>query len=117
MPRVNNRSTLFDFDTSVLMPCPFCGFIAKDEDGERCFLTKDYTNGHDWHYFVECFNCGCEPKFYVPTIEEAVLKWNTRPQLRPGDEFKLGYEAAKNDLVKAIMKDLKAQWKEADAAE
>lgn len=106
MPRVNHRETLFDHDTSCLLPCPFCGPIDHIRTNESCYMTKDFSNGHNWHYFVECMNCGCEAKFFAETIEQAVIDWNTRPALSDTEEFMLGYIAAKRDLIKYIERDL-----------
>jgi Lar family restriction alleviation protein len=52
-----------------LKPCPFCGGEAT-----LCCSNDGKT------FYAGCFNNGCCDNRYFGSAEEAIEKWNTRPQ-------------------------------------
>jgi hypothetical protein len=52
---------------SPLLPCPFCGSPARDD-------LLPHPSGPGW---VQCSECECDQRM-SDTVEEAVMRWNTR---------------------------------------
>ncbi len=92
-----------DYDTGKyrdrLIACPFCG--PSHEIPLYMHRVKE-KHMKEFIYFVECSNCGCGPNFYVETEEEAIILWNTRAELTKSENFTLGFESARNQILKIV---------------
>jgi Lar family restriction alleviation protein len=84
--------------SNLLLPCPFCGPHVNPPIMNK----QKFTKYHDEHFYVGCTSCGAEHNIFSKTIEEAIAAWNTRFSLSKTDEFQLGFEAAKQEIIRAI---------------
>jgi restriction alleviation protein Lar len=72
----------------TLLPCPFCGTVARDDEQEfglPAWLQLNEIAGP--LFSVECFGCGIEMR-YADSADEAIAAWNRR---HPADAFRAGF--------------------------
>lgn len=64
--------------TNELKPCPFCGFQAAIEAGQ-----KDAETGEPYAFFIRCGGCDCyfeAPSKNIYDWESLHALWNTRAE-------------------------------------
>lgn len=84
-------------DKKELLPCPFCG--ARVE-------IDEFSSRSSKHYRIRCVNRECRVKDYElrsPTLEEAIMDWNTRYGVSADERLKCLYGAKIKGLIHTLI--------------
>lgn len=83
-----------------LLPCPFCGCRARIIE-----YTGIYPNEGEKTYVASCTNQFCKVRFEIksPTLEEAIMEWNTRYGESANEQLKCQYGAKIKGLIHILL--------------
>ena len=83
-----------------LLPCPFCGCRATISE-----YTGIYPNEGEKTFVARCTNQFCKVRFEIksPTLEEAIMDWNTRYGEFGNEQLKCRYGVKIKGLISILL--------------